>query len=732
MAAVALHGGTAPLAALTTVFTPPCPTSWLVTTTKLPSQFPSFPGADPTTACDPPQWGINLSGEGFDFYSPAICPDGFEVGPNCLLTGTPRTTEGFPAVAAGETVAFCVPSGQTCTSDTTDFHGGIWGVLRTATGTGVTVTVGPAMQIRWRDVDLSILATHPLTPGLTLAGATSTTAPPSTTANVITTTPILKLTPDVGVSSSSTSTSTSPTSSPSSSSSSSSSSQTTTSATTATAGFVTIKGKSTQLPTTSLQPITSTMTVVSAGSTFKSTVVTSPTAVAPSPNGSSSSSSNTTSTTSTSTTGSSTSKAFAAAITMACLLSVAAAVIVVFFFFSRRRYQRQQRTQSQKQEQMSGGVLEDGRGDGDGGANANDGSSSIGLSSVGIGAWVQRRKPRWRVAWSRTRTWWSSLRLLPWQRSPRPLTGDNVQSLWRRQQRHRNVASPIPPPPPQKPGDDKRGRARTPLAELPTSERAPAEFVELEGSPVPEILLEGADEDDGDDDGDSDSYMSIQKYKRGIPAKRPGTGRNKNVNRLSWMSRLSRYMRGGRSTPGGGRDSPASVYDDSATGRSVISRASTRSSRWTRTDTASVMTGRGGGLDDDDDPYSAVDDIHNESSWAAFSLSREGLGRLLLVKQNGSGGSSSLPRRGHTRGLSVPNNGGSGSNNIPRLPSPAMTVRSYRTATPGLLSADDHRFSRLSNGTFGRMDSFISRDGSRTGDMPAAGGGGRTSTEAGP
>ncbi|CAK7230934.1 hypothetical protein SBRCBS47491_007757 [Sporothrix bragantina] len=711
MTTAALHGGTAPLAALTTVFTPPCPTSWLVTTTKLPSQYPLFPAAAPIATCDPPNWASNLGGEGFQYYSPAICPDGFEVGPNCMLTGAPRTTEGFPALAADETVAFCVPSGQTCTSDTTDFRGGIWGVLRTATGASVTVTVGPAMQIRWRDVDLSILATHPLTPGLTLAGAaTSTPAPPaptSTTPPAVTPTSITKLTPEAGTSSTQNTDTTSASSSPQ---------QTTT---TAAAGFVTLKGKSTQLSSTTQQPITSTLTVVSAGSTFKSTVVTSPTSVAPSPNGVGGS------TTSNSTSSSSNKKAFAATITMACLLSIAAAAIIIFLILSRRRYlrQQQQQQQNQKQEHMSGGVLEDGRGAGNNGSGGvSDGSSSIGLSSVGVGAWVQRRKPRWRVAWRRARAWWSSVRLLPWQRSQGPLTGDNLQRLWRR--RHRQAPSPIPPPPPQKPTQ----RARTPLAELPTSERALADFAELEGSPVPEIMLEGEDDVD---DGDTDSYMSIQKFK-GIPSKRPGTGNSNNVNRLSWMSRLSRYMRGGRSTPGvggaggGGRDTPSSIYDDVAAGRSVISRASTRSSRWTRADTASVMTGRGG-LDDDDCPYNAVDDIHNESSWAAFSQSREGLGRLLLVKQNGgvAGGRcpDGPPRRGHTRGLSAPNNGSS-SNNIPRLPSPAMTVVSDRMNTPSLLSADANRFSRLSNGTFGRMDSFISRDGSRTGDASSGGGGG--------
>lgn len=61
---------------------------------------------------------------------------------------------------------YCVPSGFTCTSDTTDFRGGVWGFLRTTTANGAAVTVGPAIQIRWQEEDLSNLATDPLTPGL--------------------------------------------------------------------------------------------------------------------------------------------------------------------------------------------------------------------------------------------------------------------------------------------------------------------------------------------------------------------------------------------------------------------------------------------------------------------------------------------------------------------------------------------------------------------------------------
>lgn len=63
-------------------------------------------------------------------------------------------------------------SGHTCTTDTTDFRGGVWGFTRAA-ATPAVITAGPALQIRFRDEDLSILETHPLTPGLLLAGATT-------------------------------------------------------------------------------------------------------------------------------------------------------------------------------------------------------------------------------------------------------------------------------------------------------------------------------------------------------------------------------------------------------------------------------------------------------------------------------------------------------------------------------------------------------------------------------
>ncbi|EAQ87491.1 hypothetical protein CHGG_04110 [Chaetomium globosum CBS 148.51] len=176
-APTAAYGGTTPLAALTSVFTPPCPTSWLLTTTRSFSQYPPFPTTGPAS-CDPPSWRTNIAGAGFHYYSPAICPQGFVVGPNCGITKT-RTDEGFPAIAPGETAVYCVPSGLTCTTDLTDFRGGVWGFASPAMTPGALATVGPAIQIRWVEADLTKLETHPLTPGLKLARTDSEkTSPP--------------------------------------------------------------------------------------------------------------------------------------------------------------------------------------------------------------------------------------------------------------------------------------------------------------------------------------------------------------------------------------------------------------------------------------------------------------------------------------------------------------------------------------------------------------------------
>ncbi|KAI0890836.1 hypothetical protein F4806DRAFT_347346 [Annulohypoxylon nitens] len=181
---------------LTTVFTPPCPITWLLTSTKVPSQYPAFPTTGPSS-CDPPSWPALLSQRGFGYYSPAICPSGFSVG--CTAKDD-RTSEGFPPTTSGETAMYCVPSGFACTSDTTDFRGGIWG-FQTASGSGPSVTVGPAIQIRWREEDLSSLQTDPLDPGSVPSGATSTSSS-FNAANTILTIPSVFISPETSSASS--------------------------------------------------------------------------------------------------------------------------------------------------------------------------------------------------------------------------------------------------------------------------------------------------------------------------------------------------------------------------------------------------------------------------------------------------------------------------------------------------------------------------------------------------
>ncbi|KAI0839346.1 hypothetical protein F5Y06DRAFT_286386 [Hypoxylon sp. FL0890] len=175
---------------LTTVFTPPCPVTWLLTTTKVPSQFPPFPTTGPSS-CDPPSWVDNISQKGFAYYSPAICPIGFSAG--CTASDR-RSDDGFPAITAGETAMYCVPSGFTCTSDTTDFRGGVWGFMRTASASGASVTVGPAIQIRWREEDLSSLQTDPLNPAVPVISVNPTTSSTSLSGDITPTTKTVQIT----------------------------------------------------------------------------------------------------------------------------------------------------------------------------------------------------------------------------------------------------------------------------------------------------------------------------------------------------------------------------------------------------------------------------------------------------------------------------------------------------------------------------------------------------------
>ncbi|KAI1189195.1 hypothetical protein F5B17DRAFT_450435 [Nemania serpens] len=154
----------ASFAAFTTIFTPPCSITWFPTATKVPSQYPPAP-TQAIVHCEPSFWEKYIEERGFDYYSPAICPSGFYVGPSCIVT-RPKTSEGFPAVQDSETAAYCIPHGHVCTSDTTDFReGALWSASRTDTIVGARVTIGPAIQIRGLAEDPESLETYSVWPG---------------------------------------------------------------------------------------------------------------------------------------------------------------------------------------------------------------------------------------------------------------------------------------------------------------------------------------------------------------------------------------------------------------------------------------------------------------------------------------------------------------------------------------------------------------------------------------
>ena len=236
-----------------------------------------------------------------------------------------------------------------------------------------------------------------------------------------------------------------------------------------------------------------------------------------------------------------------------------------------------------------------------------------------------------------------------------------------------------------------------------------------------------ADSEIGDMESVFDTYGMMSKTK-GIPSKPRG---DRTSARQSWMSRLSRYMRGdqGRSTPMSGSNSPSPSTNrasskvspisrspgftfDFDTGRRVLhkndkndknsdshdshdddeidsSHASTRWSRWTRADTVSIVTdaadyhGHQRGLSD---PNRVRAD-----SWEAFSRSHQGLGRILAAKKS----------KGSARSPTTDRSGGAGVQRDSRW-----------------LSVDSKHLSRASDGTFGRMDSFVSKASSQTTEMP--------------
>ncbi|KAK3368252.1 hypothetical protein B0H63DRAFT_528624 [Podospora didyma] len=151
-----------PVAALTSIWTPPCGSgSWFR------PAFATRTTDNVAVSCPPPNWSAYWRGSnGIGYYSPAICPSG-------LTIGCTRWAGDFhgPETLPGEEAWLCVQSGYTC-SPTDEF---LAAYSRTTSGTVTGWATCPLLQIRWQLSDLSILETHPLTSGHTLAPRTTST-----------------------------------------------------------------------------------------------------------------------------------------------------------------------------------------------------------------------------------------------------------------------------------------------------------------------------------------------------------------------------------------------------------------------------------------------------------------------------------------------------------------------------------------------------------------------------
>ncbi|KAI1800235.1 hypothetical protein F4811DRAFT_540150 [Daldinia bambusicola] len=144
------HDGTPPVAALTTVWTPPG--GCFPVSTSPTRDIDVFWTSNPK--CAPPGYASYFETY---YYSPAICPSGFTVG--CSRYDDFQG----PSVEPTETAVLCVMSDYLCTPEGWNYY---------ATNTDLNYAQ-VMIQIRWASSDLSILETHPLTPGLFLATATS-------------------------------------------------------------------------------------------------------------------------------------------------------------------------------------------------------------------------------------------------------------------------------------------------------------------------------------------------------------------------------------------------------------------------------------------------------------------------------------------------------------------------------------------------------------------------------
>ncbi|KAH6999276.1 hypothetical protein EDB80DRAFT_724531 [Ilyonectria destructans] len=102
-----------------------------------------------------------------DYYSPAICPEGWTAAYTRPVVGGDG-----PPEEPDETAMYCCPSGLNSAEGYGCGEGAcvLTSIISVSTGFSIELLMSrPAIQIRWASSDLSILQTHPLTPGLALA-----------------------------------------------------------------------------------------------------------------------------------------------------------------------------------------------------------------------------------------------------------------------------------------------------------------------------------------------------------------------------------------------------------------------------------------------------------------------------------------------------------------------------------------------------------------------------------
>ncbi|KAI3399599.1 hypothetical protein diail_6238 [Diaporthe ilicicola] len=155
---------------LTTVFTTPDFCASLYWTDTLTPPLSSV-------VCMPPKFH-SLYDYSFGFYSPGICPTGYSKGCDFPVDRARVEDDGGAIyfggpVLEGETVRVCCPNGYTCLENTVSSYS-------KCVHTTDNSQLAFALQVRWQESDLSILATDPTVAGKTYSAPSTATATPAT------------------------------------------------------------------------------------------------------------------------------------------------------------------------------------------------------------------------------------------------------------------------------------------------------------------------------------------------------------------------------------------------------------------------------------------------------------------------------------------------------------------------------------------------------------------------